>query len=335
MTRRDVLDRLAFLQFPLLFLPGALVTLAVYGSEFGLPSGRVLIALLVGLPLQALLTRGLARRAAASRPAWSMGCVLVALAVTWAYRPLHFDWWDERSIDHALRLSVIGVASLWLSSMGLARMRETARSWRSGLAAALGGCASIWLISDQYPLAMLLGIACVAAAGLASPNSERPSLAIAAPDAVPGRSGWWIVIASLDLSLPVWERSLEAGFGAPVGLALASAAVSVGVTRARPALIATGCCSFAWACVSPGWSLSPWHQLAAGGMLGAALGGLRLSGAGLQPGAALLLFGLGWLLANSLMQNLAFASLRFLLLVPALPFRTWLTRITARPLPSE
>lgn len=327
---RDVLDRLAVLQFALLFLPALIATLSIYGSEFELTSGRMIGGLVLWLSVQALITRRLARRVASSAAAWALVCVAAALAVTWAYRPLHFDWWNERSVPHAWSMVVIGTTSLLLSSCALERVRASGTTWSRGLGGALLLSALPWLAAQSHPNATFFGVALVAAAGLASGTLVGAPSDVSAQVSTRGPWLWAVALASIDLSLPVWERNLEGGFGAAVALALAAAGVASLMPRARAALVLIGGVSFLFTCALPDWALHPLHQVVAGAMLGAGLGGLELRARLLPLGGATLCIGAAWMIAHAVTQNLAFAAVRALLVLPA-ALVCWRVRRIARP----
>ncbi len=328
--RPPVIATLAVLQFPLLFLPVWIVTLSIYGSEFELPSGRYMSGLMLWLPAQVALSRGLARRVAASPAAWSALCTLAALTVTWAYRPLHFGWWDERSVGHALGVVLTGVASLFLSSCAAERLMESRAPWIAGLPGGLLLCALPWYAAAEHPYFAFLGVALAAGTALASvpERTSQPPQADApiAPVLPPSVLLWALSLATIDISLPVWERNLEGGFGPSIGAALASAALGAAAVRARGAtalrwLLALGGLSYLATSLVPEWAVQPLHQVLPGAALGAALAGLDLR-AGLLPlRGATLCIGLGWLAAIGLTQNLAFAGARALFVLA--PIALW------------
>lgn len=229
-----MIAHLLWLQFALLYLPLLAASLAIYGADFEHASGDLYLwtpAVVAALHfVLRAFGRPLARREVA-------GPILIACAVVVAiaYRPLHMSWWDERSTQQAVRVLLVGVASVTAAAIGAFRVADqggprAGRSARAVLALAAAGCTTL-----LYPLMPLLTLAVMYAAGAAAsdrddaPPAPRPHLT-----PFGGRHRYALLLFALELSLPLWDLQTDARWGAFYGAGLAGFALGVLATRRFP-----------------------------------------------------------------------------------------------------
>ena len=325
-----MIDHLALLQLPLLYMTTLVMGLALYGSDFDRASGRVVLVLIVALPLLALLAQRSARRLADPRVLTALGLAGIGAAAL-AYRGLHMDYWDEQSTALALRLAALGVLSVLLSAAGGARLRQRAldepgRGAARGRAAALVAIGAAWLGAGLYPFVPLLAIGVVfALAACDRPHTPAGPARGPTPDAEPlrplrfGILRFGIVLVALDLSLVVFDCGVSLDWAPHLALAFAAAAAAASAPRAwRLAILGLGSASFVLAALAPVYVLFYAHSAIAGAALGVLLaralevGCARADGLVLAGASAAWTFGLALSVVFSL--NLEFAVWRVVLL---------------------
>jgi len=317
---------LLWLQLPFLYIPMLMIGLAIYGADFEHRSGQIYQWTPLVLVLLHYFLRSFGRSLARPRIAGPV-LIVCTLVVAFAYRPLHMDWWDERSTLQAVRILAIGVCSVLASHIGALRVQveggpRAARATGAFIALALFAVSGM-----LYPLLPLLTLAPLMAAGAAAtpetcdePRSFRPV----------ARFGGWhrfaLMLVAIEFSLPLWDFQTDPRWALFFGLGLLGAGIGVFWARRAPlSAVALPVLAFCMAFVSAldsGWVVCPGRAV----ILGTAAGWLcfPLLDAPAQEGRPARLswctplWVLGLLLGFVLSANRAFLGLRLILWLPLL-----------------
>ncbi|MCA8981971.1 MAG: hypothetical protein H6831_08895 [Planctomycetes bacterium] len=229
-----MIAHLLWLQLPFVYLPLLVVGLAIYGADFEHPSGRIYL----WTPLVLAVLHSLLRhfgRVLAKREVSAAVLILGAAVVAYAYRPLHMSWWDERSTSQAAHILAIGVCSVFASQLGARRVTRAGGPDATHAACAFAVLALIATGGMLYPMIALLALAPLMAAGAAvddeapdAPRAERPAT----------RFGGWrryaVLLAGIELSLPLWDFQTDPRWALFLGLGLLGVAAGVVLAARRP-----------------------------------------------------------------------------------------------------
>jgi len=343
----------AVLQFPLVYVPCAMIALCVYGMSFLTAAGYVVLAGAAGL---IVLHRLMARQG--DRwfcPSWLL--LVNALVTALAYRVWHMDFFDERSVHHAVLLIVVGLFSLLTAHRGAAEAggrKSEVGSQRSEVGArpafvvALALLAPVWLCAVAYPLMPLLWCAMVMAMMSAvavqpvvsSPLTDGSSASrldgVSPSRGLGGRRSaepcfapsLLIFLLAMDFSAVIYDYGVVTTWGLHVAVLMLAAGVGSLLCGRLPrggvvviAIVAAA--NYVTAVVYPDWLLNPAHAA----ITGLALGWVVSRSAFRIPRSAFPI-ALGMAASYWIAQNLALSWLR--LALPAAMLIVWSLRRLAR-----
>jgi hypothetical protein len=321
-----VTAHLLWLQLPFLYLPMLIIGLAIYGADFEHPSGRIYIWTPFVLAVLHFVLRTWGRVFARREVAAPLLLVCAAL-IAFAYRPLHMDWWDERSTLQALRILAIGACSVFASHVGALRVQLEGGPRSTHAASAFGVLALFAVAGMLYPLLPLLTLAPLLATGAATASTLCEDHRSFRPVA---RFGGWhrfaLLLVAIEFSLPLWDFQTDPRWALFFGLGLVGAGVGVFWARRSPlsavALPAFAICMVAVSALDSTWVVCPTRAV----VIGAAAGWLCYPlldappkgdrAAQLSWCTPLWIFGLS--LGFVLSANRAFLGLRLILWLPLL-----------------
>ena len=311
----------ALLQFPLLYIPILVWGLAVYGSDFDGAAGDLALGGIVLLPITWALLRDAARGLTGRAEVRGLLLAGVLLAA-WVYRPMHLGWWDEHSTSRAAGMAVLGVLSLLAALLGGARIAsQSSAEQNRGRTAGWLGVAAVWAVACWYPMFAVMGVgAGLASAAILGTGGVVTHSSPAQPALVP-LPRFALFLVAIELALPVYDWQTVPGWAPHIAWAAVAAAVGAGVarlagTRAVRFVLVMFVISALIGGFASEWALHPLHTLVTGLALGAVLFALERPGARAPLAGASVWIAVGLIFAHLATQNLAYGSVRVLLLLP-------------------
>lgn len=339
---------LLLFQFTLLYCVITVLGLVVYGSDFDTLAGKFYLIPLIAVPLIHRYVDGISRRV--YTPALASAILIAGAALAlWAYRPLHFAYWDEHNVTQAALLSVLGLLSYLGAALAGNRLRYWPGNHKRAATAAWLVLGLVWMLAAAYPMVPLLAIAIIlavaalwpvpVAATATLPIKRSPTILHA------GAAKYLLFVLVLDLSLAIWDYQVDNRWGWHLGAAYTSAALGCWLAFSRQRqlfwpLLTVVCANFLLAILWPGMVVHMLHSALAGIGLGWMSGYLLRGDAKpdplAMPALALPVF-LGLVVGYLFYANLAFAPWRAVFLLPlaAMALMAWRRSSTATTTPRD
>lgn len=319
-------------QFTLLYCFTVVMGLVVYGSDFDSTAGRLYLLPLVVVPLLHRYLDTFARRLTA--PPLTLAILLAGTVLAlWAYRPLHFSYWDEHDLQQAVLLALLGPFSYLAGVVASARLQHWQGNHQRAAAAAWLILALVWIVAVAYPMVPLLAMAMIMAVATLwdVPAAQMAPLKQAPPVAAAGIAKYLVFLAVLELSLVIWDFQVDSRWGWQLAGAFITAALGCWLAFRHQyhlfwLVMTLVCLSFIATIVWPPLVIQPLHSAVVGLCLGWTCGYLLQGGHNPKPVVMLALAGpwfLGMIIGYLFYANLAYAPWRAVLLVPLL---VWLVR---------
>ena len=316
---------LLLFQFTLLYCITIVLGLVVYGSDFDTAAGKLYLVPFLAVPVLHRYMNVFANRLAS--PALAMLILLTgAILALWVYRPLHFDYWDEHSVNQAILLALLGLFSYLGAVVASVRLRHWQGNHRRAATVSWLVLGLLWMFAVAYPMIPLLAIAMIMAVAMlwSAPITQtlpvkQRSMVLAA-----GTMKYLAFLVVLDLGLMVWDYQVDTRWawhisGAFIAAALGCWLAFTGNRRFLWPVVAIVCVNFIAAILWPWFVIHPLHSMLIGLCLGWIAGYLLRGDTQVDPVAllslALPLF-LGLTVGYLFYANLAYAAWRAIFLVP-------------------
>ncbi len=230
---------LLLFQFVFLYCMSATIGLVVYGSNFNVDSGwnsswLYLFPLIILPALHKWVYPVIARELTSQ---WqSLFLLMGAVVGLWAYKPMHFAYWDEHSGAQMIAVSLLGIFSYLASICGVMRVSQWHGRHLAASTGALFIIGVIWVCASAFPMVALLGVSLILAVALLWPVERRLAVQQFPTTAnVPSivHPGYLLFLLVLDLSLVVWDYQIDSQWAVHMAWAFIAAALGYYASSAR------------------------------------------------------------------------------------------------------
>ncbi len=190
---------LSVLQFPFLFMGHFFIGLAIYGSDFERPSGKIYLLLLFLVPFILFLYRyqKVKNVIAVSLKPLQIVSILSGL---YLYSLLHLNYWDEHSTVQAVLVLLLALGSLFTALISLSKIKSNLERffWPMLLVA------TVYLANALYPLIAFMVISFILlshflSATIYTDNNESKQKTLPFYSAV---ILWFLFVESF---MPIWD----------------------------------------------------------------------------------------------------------------------------------
>lgn len=318
-----MISTLQRLQFGFLYIPTLIISLIVYGSDFGELSGKLYTLPLFVIPLLHLFIRDKVEKINQGLFFYPVA-FLGAIIGLYLSRELYFDVWDEHSVSQAALVSILAICSYFASLLA----SKLPNRWLER-AGSFIFMAVTWLGAVYFPFIGFFAVSLIMFLSIiwrtADSSAESSEAEVRKHGHKLALSGFVFFLVSLDVFLVVWDLQVNSIWGLYLGLVFLGAAAGINirleVDKVRVwsfMLLVLGnfCLSLVW----PDYLLHPVHAILAGILWGCVIRIVVLDRMAKARGAYIWVF---WLLLALVFgylfyANLALANFRVILVLPAL-----------------
>jgi hypothetical protein len=314
-------------QFAFLYCVSVIIGLLVYGSDISGPATLSIIIPLIGLPIiHRFFLNRLRDLLCGFRPRIIL--LIGGLLGTFAYRELHFSYWDEHSLEQGILIGSLGLFSYIASLIAVARVESWRGNRRLTQAAVFLLLALTWWMAMYYPMFPLFAVACILMASMLSESSVKFTITIKQFEQK-RLLVYMIFLLMCDQGLMIWDYQVDTSWAekfsvAAVFMALGMLVFRVSLVRIQFLVYFLTLFNFSLSVIWPEWMLAILHAPLLGLCLGWCLAQLML--ANNHSHTPLYVIGLSVPIVLALIfgklfyANIEYSQWRLLLILPALWF---------------